>query len=67
MEDVEERRAEIQAAHAETARAPVVEFVRPHSYENARLVSRGGLFTRAPLGESSARAHLPGRPDSRSF
>lgn len=29
-----------------------VEFIRPRSNDNARLVSQAGLFTRAPLGES---------------
>jgi hypothetical protein len=29
---------------------PEVEFIRPMSDENARLVHQGGLFTRAPEG-----------------
>jgi hypothetical protein len=29
---------------------PEVEFIRPKSDENQRLVSQGGLFTRAPIG-----------------
>lgn len=41
---------EIIAAHTGKDRAPILEFVRPHQDENARLVSQSGLFTRAPLG-----------------
>lgn len=31
-------------------RPPIIEFIRPDQDENSRLVSQGGLFTRAPLG-----------------
>lgn len=41
---------EIVAAHVGIGRPPIIEFVRPHQDENARLVSQSGLFTRAPLG-----------------
>jgi FRG domain-containing protein len=34
----------------EQGRPPVVEFIDPMSDENQRLVSQGGLFTRAPVG-----------------
>lgn len=34
----------------EIGRLPIVEFVDPLSDENQRLVSQGGLFTRAPIG-----------------
>jgi hypothetical protein len=34
----------------EQGRIPVVDFVDPLSDENPRLVSQGGLFTRAPIG-----------------
>jgi hypothetical protein len=44
------RSADIGKAATPPARPPVVEFVRPFSDENSRLVSQGGLFTRAPDG-----------------
>lgn len=31
---------------------PVLEYVRPHQNDNARLVSQAGLFTKAPLGQT---------------
>jgi hypothetical protein len=34
----------------EEGRLPVIEFVDPLYDENPRLVSQGGLFTRAPIG-----------------
>jgi hypothetical protein len=34
----------------ESGRLPVVDFIDPLSDENPRLVSQGGLFTRAPIG-----------------
>lgn len=41
---------EIRTAHTAQTRPPIVELVRPMSDENARLVSQGGLFSRAPDG-----------------
>lgn len=46
----ENRSAEIAAGWKSPGRPSVVEFVEPLSDENARLVSQGGLFTRAPDG-----------------
>jgi hypothetical protein len=34
-------------------KAPILEFIRPHQNDNARLVSQAGLFTRAPLGQTT--------------
>jgi hypothetical protein len=31
----------------------LLQVIRPHQDENSRLVSQGGLFTRAPLGETA--------------
>lgn len=47
---ITKKNKEIEAAHASKDRPPILEFVRPHQDENARLVSQSGLFTRAPLG-----------------
>jgi len=58
----DERSKEISKAHSGNARPPIVEFVRPMQDENARLVSQGGLFTRAPDGtdiEAWVRQHFP--------
>ena len=44
------KNSEIIAAHTGESRPPILEFVRPHQDENARLVNQSGLFTRAPLG-----------------
>lgn len=41
---------ELLEAHKGTGRPPLLEIIRPHQDENARLVSQSGLFTRAPLG-----------------
>jgi len=38
----------LAAGYRGETRAPVVEFLEPLSDENSRLVSQGGLFTRAP-------------------
>ena len=35
----------------EVGRLPILEFIDPMSDENQRLVSQGGLFTRAPIGQ----------------
>lgn len=32
---------------------PILEVIRPHQDENARLVSQNGLFTKAPIGETA--------------
>jgi len=41
---------EIASKWKKKSRPPIVELVEPRSDENARLVSQGGLFTRAPDG-----------------
>lgn len=46
----EERSAELLKTFVGEGRAPIVEFIRPMQDENSRLVSQGGLFTRAPDG-----------------
>jgi hypothetical protein len=40
----------IRAKHKGDDRPPTLDFIEPLSDENARLVSQGGLFTRAPDG-----------------
>ena len=40
----------IQTEWNKQERPPIIEFVQPLTDENARLVSQGGLFTRAPDG-----------------
>lgn len=45
---VEEKTKELLRGHNGSDRAPIVEFIRPFSDENSRLVSQAGLFTRAP-------------------
>lgn len=45
---------------------PVVEFARPLSDENSRLVNQGGLFTRSPLGIDLERWVKENFPESRS-
>ena len=45
-----ERSKYVLAKHGSAKPASVVELVRPMSDENPRLVSQGGLFTRAPDG-----------------
>jgi hypothetical protein len=48
---VAQRYAELQEGTSfEEGRLPVVELIDPMSDENQRLVSQGGLFTRAPIG-----------------
>jgi hypothetical protein len=48
---VVQRYAELQEGPSfEDGRLPVVDFIDPMSDENQRLVSQGGLFTRAPIG-----------------
>lgn len=46
---------EIAAAHKAAKKdgvPPILEFIKPHQNDNARLVSQAGLFTRAPLGQT---------------
>jgi hypothetical protein len=62
---VESRSREIEKDHVGTDPPPIVEFHRPLSDENARLVNQGGLFTRSPIGthlESWVRQNFQGRP-----
>lgn len=47
---VERHSDTIAKAHTATGRPDIVELVKPFSDENSRLVSQGGLFTRAPDG-----------------
>jgi hypothetical protein len=48
---VEQRNQELlNGPSFEQGRTPIIEFIDPMSDENQRLVSQGGLFTRAPIG-----------------
>ena len=50
---VEQRNRDLYLGKSlEKGRSPVIEFIDPMSDENPRLVSQGGLFTRAPVGIS---------------
>jgi hypothetical protein len=42
----------LQRASLEATAAPEVQFIRPLSDENQRLVNQGGLFTRTPSGKT---------------
>lgn len=48
---VEEKSEEIKERYQGKRSSPIIEFVRPLSDDNPRLISQGGLFTRAPAGE----------------
>ena len=51
----QEKNHEIRAAHrsaGKEGKPPILEFIRPHQNDNARLVNQAGLFTRAPLGQA---------------
>ena len=47
---VEVKNDEVRKSWAGAGRPPIIEFLEPLSDENSRLVSQGGLFTRAPDG-----------------
>lgn len=48
---VKQRSDELQEGESyEKGRPPVIDFIEPMLDENQRLVSQGGLFTRAPVG-----------------
>jgi hypothetical protein len=50
QESITQRSAEIRERHKGPDEAPVVEFFRPLSDENARIVGQAGLFTHGPDG-----------------
>ena len=57
LSPVTKKNAEIVESHkakkpAPAENPPILEFVRPHQDENARLVAQSGLFTKVPLGET---------------
>ena len=45
---IENKSSEIPKPVIGSTRSPILDFVRPMSDDNARLVNQGGLFTRAP-------------------
>lgn len=49
---VRDRSRQLEQSYRGRKRPPIIEFVRPLSDENARLISQSGLFTRAPDGKS---------------
>lgn len=52
---VERLNKEITEAHTaakSSGNPPILELIRPHQNDNARLVSQAGLFTKAPLGQT---------------
>ena len=51
-DQVEEKSAQIEVSHTGQRPPPIIEFFRPKTSDNPRLVNQGGLFTRAPRGVS---------------
>lgn len=52
---IDKKNNEIIAAHkaaGNTGNPPILEYIRPHQNDNARLVSQAGLFTKVPLGQT---------------
>lgn len=47
---IESKVEKIISEYTGESRPPIIEHIRPAQDENSRLVSQGGLFTRAPLG-----------------
>lgn len=50
QDDIMQKSDEIKDKYKQPGRPPVVEIVKPMTNENPRLVTQGGLFTRAPDG-----------------
>ncbi len=48
--DMRSKNIDIEKSHKSKSRPPIIEYIRPHQDDNARLVNQAGLFTRVPLG-----------------